>query len=209
MKRVERRGTTDANMLAGGLGPLPLHQHSFHSQSQSQTQPTQPQTQLSQTQLGTQYSPQHWNGNGRYENGRYGDPRGEKRYDLLPSHYGLIPGAPAAPAAGNGVADAPPTEKELAIMRRKGGVTLSILRRKKREESAEKAEAPAAAAAPAESTWRNHALLCSLDDLLCYVFMLPFIRPRLSFSWTIFSSLSCLVLSLCPLLDMSLSRPRS
>ncbi|KAG9079058.1 hypothetical protein FS749_008877, partial [Ceratobasidium sp. UAMH 11750] len=150
MKRVERRGTADASMLAGGLGPLPLHQHSFHSQSQSQTQPTQPQTQLSQTQLGTQYSPQRWNGNGRYENGRYDDPRGEKRYDLLPSHYGPIPGAPAAPAAGNGAAEPPPTEEELAIMRRKGGVTLSMLRRKEREASAEKAEAPAAA--PAEST---------------------------------------------------------
>ncbi|KAG8688723.1 hypothetical protein FRC08_011293 [Ceratobasidium sp. 394] len=150
MKRVERRGTADASMLAGGLGPLPLHQHSFHSQSQSQTQPTQPQTQLSQTQLGTQYSPQRWNGNGRYENGRYDDPRGEKRYDLLPSHYGPIPGAPAAPAAGNGAAEPPPTEEELAIMRRKGGVTLSMLRRKEREASAEKAEAPVTA--PAEST---------------------------------------------------------
>ncbi|KAG8724172.1 hypothetical protein FRC09_020965 [Ceratobasidium sp. 395] len=69
MKRVERRGT-----------------------SQSQTQPTQPQTQLSQTQLGTQSSPQWWNNNnnGQYENGsgRYDEPRGERWYDLLPSHYG-------------------------------------------------------------------------------------------------------------------------
>ncbi|KAG8718543.1 hypothetical protein FRC08_005052 [Ceratobasidium sp. 394] len=138
MKRVERRGTADASMLAGGLGPLPLHQHLFHSQSQ--------------TQLGTQYSPQHWNGNGRYENGWYNDPRGEKRYDLLLSHYGPIPGTPAAPAAGNDAADAPPTQEELAIMWRKGGVTLSMLRQKEREESAEKAKAPAAAAAPAEST---------------------------------------------------------
>ncbi|QRV87134.1 hypothetical protein RhiJN_15152 [Ceratobasidium sp. AG-Ba] len=123
MKRVERRGTADANMLANGLGPLPLHQHSFHSQTQPQTQSTQPQTQsqLSQTQLGTQYSPQRWAGNGRYEDN---GPRGEKRYDLLPSHYGngadgeddRRKSAPArkreepVEAAGGGAKEAPAVE---------------------------------------------------------------------------------------------------
>ncbi|KAG8766950.1 hypothetical protein FRC12_006537 [Ceratobasidium sp. 428] len=136
MKRVERRGTADASMLTSSLGPLPLHQHSFHSQSQSQsqTQPTQSQTQLSQTQLGTQYSPQRWNGNGngRYENGagRYDEPRGEKRYDLLPSHYG--PGANGEGGEEEGV-------------RRKSAVGTGQ-RKREREEVAEAKEAPTAEA---------------------------------------------------------------
>ncbi|CAE7093759.1 unnamed protein product [Rhizoctonia solani] len=73
MKRVERRGTADASVLAQNLALQP----SQPTQSQSQSQ-------LSQTQLGTQYSPQRWqhpqtNGNGKYENGKY--ENGEKRYE--------------------------------------------------------------------------------------------------------------------------------
>ncbi|KAH7344193.1 hypothetical protein B0J17DRAFT_205021 [Rhizoctonia solani] len=75
MKRVERRGTADASVLAQGLA--------MHHPPQSQSQSTQ--SQISQTQLGTQYSPQRWqngNGNGKsYENGS------DKRYDVLPKDY--------------------------------------------------------------------------------------------------------------------------
>ncbi|CAE6503352.1 unnamed protein product [Rhizoctonia solani] len=80
MKRVERRGTADASVLAQGLA--------MHHPPQSQTTQST-QSQISQTQLGTQYSPQRWqNGNGNakaYENGN-GNADG-KRYDVLPKDY--------------------------------------------------------------------------------------------------------------------------
>ncbi|CAE6456336.1 unnamed protein product [Rhizoctonia solani] len=79
MKRVERRGTADASVLAQGLA---MHHAAQPSQSQSQSQ-----SQMSQTQLGTQYSPQRWqngngngNGNGKYENG-------DKRYDAMSKDF--------------------------------------------------------------------------------------------------------------------------
>jgi hypothetical protein len=90
MKRVERRGTADASMLAQNLSMAhPAPQSSFSSQTQTQTQPssTQP-TQISQTQLGTQYSPQRWQNGRNYENGN-----GEKRYDVLPRDYGKRDGS--------------------------------------------------------------------------------------------------------------------
>lgn len=73
MKRVERRGTADASVLAQALA------HAPHSQSQ----PTQ-STVMSQTQLGTQYSPQRWQNGARYENGNgngNGRENGEKRFE--------------------------------------------------------------------------------------------------------------------------------
>lgn len=69
MKRVERRGTADASALAA------IQMHPSFTQS-SATQPQTPSQSLSQTQLGTQYSPQRWaNGSARFENG-------DKRYDV-------------------------------------------------------------------------------------------------------------------------------
>ncbi|CUA73029.1 hypothetical protein RSOLAG22IIIB_10471 [Rhizoctonia solani] len=75
MKRVERRGTADASVLAQGLA---MHHPAAAPQSQPQSQS---QSQLSQTQLGTQYSPQRWqNGNGA-ANGE------AKRYDAVPKDF--------------------------------------------------------------------------------------------------------------------------
>ncbi|CAE6442674.1 unnamed protein product [Rhizoctonia solani] len=87
MKRVERRGTADASVLAQNLSMAhPAPQSSFSSQTQPQPPSTQ-STQVSQTQLGTQYSPQRWQNGRNYENG------GEKRYDVLPRDYGKRDGS--------------------------------------------------------------------------------------------------------------------
>ncbi|KAJ1308173.1 hypothetical protein OPQ81_003889 [Rhizoctonia solani] len=73
MKRVERRGTADASVLAQGLA---MHHHPPQSQNTTQS------TQISQTQLGTQYSPQRW------QNGHVnGGGPDSKRYDVHPKDY--------------------------------------------------------------------------------------------------------------------------
>ncbi|KAF8697261.1 hypothetical protein RHS03_07784, partial [Rhizoctonia solani] len=95
MKRVERRGTADASVLAQNLSMSahPAPQSSFSSQTQTQPPPpTTQSTQMSQTQLGTQYSPPP-----RWQNGRSYESNGpaaaDKRYDVLPRDYGKRDGS--------------------------------------------------------------------------------------------------------------------